>query len=130
MANYWDRVLNRRLTRRRALGASGSLAMSAAFLAACGGDDDNTGSSSSTGSTGSSSTGTTAGSGATGSTGPTGSTGASGATAGASSGATGPTGGSGLLSTPMDETSAGVRGGVYPYNHQDNVVTLDPHDDV
>jgi len=38
--SYWDRVLETRLSRRRALTATGALAASAAFLAACGGDDD------------------------------------------------------------------------------------------
>ncbi|HWO72288.1 MAG TPA: ABC transporter substrate-binding protein [Dehalococcoidia bacterium] len=36
--NYWTRVLNRRLTRRRGLAAAGGLTAAAAFLAACGGD--------------------------------------------------------------------------------------------
>ena len=35
--NYWDKVLNRRLTRRRAVAATGATAAAAAFLAACGG---------------------------------------------------------------------------------------------
>jgi ABC-type transport system substrate-binding protein len=39
-SNYWTKVLNRRLTRRRAVTVTGALAGSAAFLAACGGDDD------------------------------------------------------------------------------------------
>jgi peptide/nickel transport system substrate-binding protein len=42
--NYWDKVLNRRLTRRRAVAATGATAAAAAFLAACGGDDDSGGS--------------------------------------------------------------------------------------
>jgi peptide/nickel transport system substrate-binding protein len=41
--NYWDKVLNRRLTRRRAIAATGATAAAAAFLAACGGDDDSGG---------------------------------------------------------------------------------------
>jgi ABC-type transport system substrate-binding protein len=40
MNGYWDRALQRRLTRRRALGVTGGLAAAAAFLAACGGSDD------------------------------------------------------------------------------------------
>jgi ABC-type transport system substrate-binding protein len=38
--NYWDKVLTRRISRRRALAATGTTAAAAAFLAACGGDDD------------------------------------------------------------------------------------------
>jgi ABC-type transport system substrate-binding protein len=37
--NYWSKTLSRRLTRRRALVASGAGALGAAFLAACGGGD-------------------------------------------------------------------------------------------
>lgn len=60
--SYWDRVLNQRVTRRRAIGATGALTASAAFLAACGGDDDDDAPSggsggSSSGSSGSSSSG-------------------------------------------------------------------------
>jgi ABC-type transport system substrate-binding protein len=40
MANYWSKVLDRRVTRRRAIAATGITAASAAFLAACGGGDD------------------------------------------------------------------------------------------
>jgi ABC-type transport system substrate-binding protein len=38
--SYWDRFINRRVSRRRAIAATGALTASAAFLAACGGDDD------------------------------------------------------------------------------------------
>ena len=38
--SYWDRVLERRVTRRRAIAATGLTAAAAAFLAACGGDGD------------------------------------------------------------------------------------------
>jgi peptide/nickel transport system substrate-binding protein len=55
--NYWDKVLNKRLTRRRAITATGTTAAAAAFLAACGGDDDDDSSSSGSSSSGSSSSG-------------------------------------------------------------------------
>jgi len=84
--NYWQGILNQRLTRRRALAATGASALGAAFLAACGGDDG-----------------------------------------GGSSGPTGPVDRSGLLAPIRDETSAAVPGGTFPYNHSNNVVTLDPH---
>jgi peptide/nickel transport system substrate-binding protein len=62
--NYWDRALNRRITRRRAIAATGTTAAAAAFLAACGGDDDSGGSTSAptTSSGGSGATATTGGS--------------------------------------------------------------------
>ncbi|HEY7466500.1 MAG TPA: ABC transporter substrate-binding protein, partial [Dehalococcoidia bacterium] len=42
--NYWDKALNRRITRRRGLALAGGSAAAAAFLAACGGGgDDDTG---------------------------------------------------------------------------------------
>jgi len=42
--NYWARVAERRITRRRSLAAVGGTGLAAAFLAACGGDDDDGGS--------------------------------------------------------------------------------------
>src|SRR5436309_364155 len=47
--SYWSKVLDRRVSRRRALVISGATAASAAFLAACGGSSDSGGSSSSGG---------------------------------------------------------------------------------
>src|SRR5438874_13253510 len=37
--NYWNNVLESRLSRRRALAATGGAALGAAFLTACGGSD-------------------------------------------------------------------------------------------
>jgi ABC-type transport system substrate-binding protein len=114
MANYWDKVLARRVGRRRALAATGATAFSAAFLAACGGDDDDGGTTAATG--GTAATGATGGTGATGATGATGSTGA-----GAQ-----PTQESGLLFTPVDETAQAVPGGLYTGSHPLVLTTLDP----
>jgi ABC-type transport system substrate-binding protein len=50
MADYWSKVLNRRLSRRRAIAVTGSSAAAAAFLAACGGGDDDGGGGGGTGS--------------------------------------------------------------------------------
>jgi ABC-type transport system substrate-binding protein len=88
MRNYWDKVLERRISRRRAIAATGATTAAAAFLAACGGDDD-----SSSGGGGSASGGST----------PTG--------GGASTG-----GGSatpGLLYEAVDSTSDAKQGGTY-----------------
>ena len=41
-SNYWSKVMDRRLNRRRALVATGGSAAAAAFLAACGGGDSET----------------------------------------------------------------------------------------
>ncbi len=102
--NYWDRVLTRRVGRRRALAATGATAFGAAFLAACGGDDDSGPSSGSTSTSGTTSSG---------------STGSTGAATGSSSGSTGTTGSSGssgassLAYIPTDTTAQAKRGGTY-----------------
>src|SRR6478672_1147984 len=46
MSDYWRKIMDTRLGRRRALAATGGFAAGAAFLAACGGSDDKGGSSS------------------------------------------------------------------------------------
>lgn len=97
-SNYWSNPLGRRLARRKVLLAGGSAALGAAFLAACGGDDEP---SSSTGSTGSAGTGST-------------------------SGSTGGTGASGLLASAVDTTSSARPGGVFPYYTASEVATMDP----
>jgi ABC-type transport system substrate-binding protein len=43
MDHYWQKTLQRRLSRRRVLAATGGLTASAAFLAACGSDSDDSG---------------------------------------------------------------------------------------
>ena len=99
MANYWHKVLERRMSRRRAIAATGAVGASAAFLAACGGDDDSGGS-----------TGSTGGSGSTGGTGATGGTGST----------------SSLLYTPVEETAGAKPGGLYTGSHPLVLTTLDP----
>ena len=42
-SNYWDNLLDKRLSRRRALAATSAGALGAAFLAACGGDSGGSG---------------------------------------------------------------------------------------
>src|SRR5688572_14231762 len=44
MESYWGNILNKRLTRRRAIAATGAATGAAAFLAACGGGDSGGGS--------------------------------------------------------------------------------------
>jgi peptide/nickel transport system substrate-binding protein len=99
MDSYWNKVLSRRIGRRRALLTAGGAAGAAAFLAACGGDDDNTSSGTGTSSTGA---GTT-------------SPGASGS------------GLSSLITTPVDETKSAVKGGVFKTRNTFEPSSLDPH---
>ena len=100
---YWASFTSRRVSRRRALRATGGAAFGAAFLAACGGDDDNSGS-----------TPVPTATSGTASTGATGSTGASGSTGTSSTGATGASGSSGtsgLITKPADTTAQAKHGG-------------------
>ena len=116
-ADYWTKVLSRRIGRRRALALTGGSAAAAAFLAACGGDDDSGGS---TAATSGGSTGATGG----GSTGATGD-GATGATGGGSTGATGGT--SGLITKPTYTAPAQAkRGGTFRHFAQ-GVESIDPY---
>ena len=111
--NYWSKVVGRRLSRRRALGFTGGVAFSAAFLAACGSDDD---------SGGSSPTATTASGSSTGSS----SSGSTGSSSSGSTGATGSSGTSGLITKPVDTTAQAKRGGVLKDFAQAEPRSLDP----
>ncbi len=114
--DYWSRLLQRRTSRRRSLfGASGA-ALGAAFLAACGGDDD---------SSGSEPIGSTGNGGSTGSAGSTGSTGSAGSrgTPGASSSAGSA---SALLTGPKDTTAQARPGGTYRYYVASDIPSFDP----
>ena len=120
MASYWQKTLDRRVSRRRALAAGAATTAAAAFLVACGSDDDDT--PAATGSTG-----TTGSTGATGSTGSTGATGATGSTGGAT-GATGPTGAASSLLTPIvDTSSAAKKGGTMAIAISADLQSLDPN---
>jgi ABC-type transport system substrate-binding protein len=100
-ANYWEKTLNRRLTRRRSLGAVIGGTAAAAFLAACGGDDDDSGGSGASSGGGSSS--------------------------GGSSGGGGGTQDSGLLATREDTSSQAVKGGTFITTNAAEPSTFDPH---
>ena len=119
-ADYWTKVLAKRIGRRRALALTGGSAAAAAFLAACGGDDDSGGttaaSGGSTGATGGGSTGASGG----GSTGAT----AGGATGGGSTGG----GTSGLVTKPSYVAPAQAkRGGTFRDFSQGAVESIDPY---
>ena len=120
--NYWTQVLKRRVSRRRAIVATSGTAFSAAFLAACGGDDDN----GATGATGTSPTATRAPStgGATGPTGATASTGATGTSGPAPT--TAPTT-SGLLTQAEDTSAQAVKGGTLTTTNAADPPHFDPH---
>jgi ABC-type transport system substrate-binding protein len=102
--SYWDKVLSRRISRRRAVAATGMLSASALFLAACGGDDDD-----------GEAAGTSANGGTSGST----------PAAGGSSGGSGSTTNS-LLTEPVNETANAKRGGVLKSRNSFEPSTLDP----
>jgi len=98
-------VVNRRLSRRRALAATGALTASAAFLAACGGDDDDD---------------DDAGTGSSGSPG-SGSSGSSGAGSGGSSGGGAATITEGITDGYLKKADGpGVRGGTMGFLYADS----------
>lgn len=103
-ANYWDKVLNRRLTRRRSLGVAAGGAAAAAFLAACGSDDGDNG----------------------GNGGGTGGSSGSGSSGGGSSGAA-PTQQPGLLAAREDTSAQAVKGGTLVTTNAAEPSTFDPH---
>lgn len=103
MQTYWDRLLTRRLTRRRSMAAAGAGVLGASFLAACGSDSSPV----STGTSGQ----PTGGGGSTG----TGSTGANG------------TGSTSLVTPVTDETSQVIRGGTYKSYTPVEPDQFDPH---
>ncbi len=112
--DYWNQVLRRRISRRRSLiGATGA-ALGAAFVAACGGDDD----SSSLGHSGGADEG-----GLPSNSGPIGSAGGSVPSTPASNSATPQ---SSLLTTPKDTTALSLRGGVYRYYVTTDIPSFDP----
>lgn len=92
MRSYWDKAVNQRMSRRRALVATGSVTGAAAFLAACGSDSGG-------------STATGNGNGQTGGQPDT----------------------SGMLHTPVDETTNARHGGRHISIQGNALVTHDPH---
>lgn len=95
---YWSKLTRVRLSRRRALTGTGAGVFSAAFLAACGGNDAPT---------------------------PTGGTAAgTGSTTGAATGSTA-AGSTGLLSTPVDTTAQAQPGGTLRDFQTSDIVTMD-----
>jgi peptide/nickel transport system substrate-binding protein len=101
--------MGRRVGRRRALAVSGSAALGAAFLAACGGDDDDTPA------------------GPTSAPASSGGTGAGSSAGGGSSGAgTGGTAANGLLTAPQDTSAQAKRGGVHKSALSNDVPNFDP----
>jgi ABC-type transport system substrate-binding protein len=105
--SYWSRALTSRIKRRRALAASSGLLASAAFLAACGNDDEtpaaNTGASN-------------GGSSGTGSAQAAGGSGASGTSSGGSGG---------LKDTPVDTTAQAKPGGTIKHWADGDAVHFD-----
>ena len=108
--SYWSRFTNRRVTRRRAIAATGGAGLAAAFLAACGSSSNNNKSTSS---------GSSAASGSSGSSGASAASGASGASG--SSGAA-----SGLVAKPTDSTAQAKAGGTLKDYAQAEPRSLDP----
>ena len=121
MDTYWAKFQQRRVSRRRVLAGTAGLSASAAFLIACGGDDD-----------GDSSPGSTAAATSTPSTGPTGSTatggnGPTGSTGGGSTGSTGGSASSGLVTPAVNETTSAKSGGTMVGRASFEPRSHDPH---
>ena len=122
-SSYWQTRLGR-LSRRRFLWTTGATGFSAAFLAACGGDDDDGGSTSTGGST--TTSGSTSASGASASTGAS-----TGSTAAGQSRPSGDTFYRRDYHTLAIDTANAVDGGVLPIREGGELVgTLDPYKEV
>ena len=111
--NYWSRVLDNRISRRRAIAVTGASTLAGAFILACGGDDDDGTSPPST--TGGATTGGATGGGATG----------GGASTAPTAGVQ-PTEPTSLVAQAIDESAMGVPGGILPFNHGDLEFSIDP----
>jgi peptide/nickel transport system substrate-binding protein len=105
-ANYWNSFVRRRISRRRGLIAGSSMVASAGFLAACGTDDEEPGSSTASGAA----------------------SGGSSSTPGSSrsTGASGSSETNGLVTKPVDSTSTAKRGGSLPFYATGDVPSFDP----
>ena len=111
-ASYWSKFTSKTLSRRRALAGTVATATAALLIAACGGDEDESGSS------GAANSGNTSGGGSGTNSGSGGSSGAS--------GASGSSGSNGLISKPVDTTSQAQKGGTLKLVQFSDAPSLDP----